>query len=158
MDKYLKSELDRLRNDYVTATPSKRRNVIEQRLNNPSAYANVLVTHIAAVEALARTLVMNSHVKTKKELRNIYPDYKFKKVENMIREYLRIKKLGNAPDVFGVENWKIFRIAVEYRHLLIHECTYLGAAKFDLMVEAAKAVLSNLTELAKIKVKKDKKT
>jgi len=154
MDKYLKSELDQLRNDYVTATPSQRRNVIEQRLNNPGAYANLLVTHIAAVEALARTLVMNSRVKSKEELRSIYPDYKFKKVENMIREYLRINKLGHAPDVFGAENWKIFRIAVEYRHLLIHECTYLGAGKFDPMIEAAKAVLSKLTKLAKIKVKK----
>jgi hypothetical protein len=152
MDKFLKGELSRLRDQYVTATPRQRRNVIEQRLNNPHAYPNRLVTHIASVEAFARTLVMNSHAKTKNELRAIYPQYRFKKVENMIREYLRINELGKAPDVFGVENWRIFRIAIEYRNLLIHECTYLGSVKFNSMVKAAQVVLNKLTKLARIKV------
>ena len=113
------------------------------------------MTRIAAIESLARTLVMNSQAKTKTELREIYQNkYRFRKVENMIREYLRINGFGAAPDVFGEESWKVFRIAVEYRNLLVHECTYLGPQKFEPMNQAIEHVLNTLTKLAKLKVKK----
>lgn len=155
MDEYLKDELESLRDLYITATPRQRRNIIEQRINNPKALPNLFVTRIAAIESLARTLVMNSQAKTKTELREIYQNkYRFRKVENMIREYLRINGFGAAPDVFGEESWKVFRIAVEYRNLLVHECTYLASQKFEPMNQAIEHVLNTLTKLAKLKVKK----
>jgi hypothetical protein len=49
---------------------------------------------------------------------------------------------------FGEDTWKCFVYAVDYRNLLVHECTYLGLDVFPSLIEACEAVLNKLEKLA----------
>ncbi|SBV53152.1 hypothetical protein XBLMG947_3958 [Xanthomonas bromi] len=50
------AELQSIRKTYVSVSPRQRLHVIRQRLANPDHAPNLLVTHVSAVEALARSL------------------------------------------------------------------------------------------------------
>jgi len=60
-------EIEDLRESYVGSLPRQRLHIIEQRLSNPHASPNVLVTKVASIEALARSLVMASECKSKQD-------------------------------------------------------------------------------------------
>lgn len=149
-DTFLTEELERLRESYVTATPRQRLSVVRQRLDNPRANPNVLVTHVAAVEALARSLVMNSYAKSKEELKSIYPKFRYRKAQTLVADYLELKGRSDPAAFFGEGTWANFKHAVNYRNLLVHESTYLANYKFDPLVIACEEVLKKMAKLARL--------
>lgn len=150
-EKFLTDELKKLRDQYITATKRQRLNKAQQRLENPDAYPNVLVTRVAGIEAFARSLMMHSEAKTKDELRSIYPKYRNRKPATLIAEYCRLQ--GEKPaDYFGSRTWRLFNVAVGYRNLLAHECTYLSHQKFSPLEDACSQILRKLARLAKLKI------
>ena len=152
-------DLAKLRKSYVEATPSQRYSIARQRIGNLEHGPNVLVACVAAVEGLARSLAM--HVATpvgvkpsdiKAELSAIYSKYKWKGPEELIEQYLLDQKLPSAPDFFGSDTWERLHYAIEYRNVLVHECTYLGQDRSPSLIQACQAVLHKLAETAGLKV------
>ena len=59
--------------------------------------------------------------------------------------------------MFGEERWRSFAQAVtRYRHVLLHECTYLNGAKLEELNRACREVLTLLVELAGYKDRFDR--
>lgn len=144
----LAARLLRLREQYVTATPRQRLAKARQRILNVHAYPNQLVTHVSAVEGVARALLMHERAKAKVELRAIYGKYKNREAHTLVAEYLAAKGFPDPAASIGANEWQQFRHAVDYRNLLVHECTYLGLEKFDLLVNGCNAVLAKLAQVA----------
>ncbi len=148
MKDYLESELEKLRDQYISSHPAQRATTIKKRLDDPKALPNQLVTRVAAVEALSRSLLMNQNAHTITVLKEIYPKFRYRKVTGMIAELLKIKKAGTPSSFFGKDDWHIFKIAVKYRNLLVHECTYLGRKKYQPLEKASNAIYEKLLHFA----------
>ena len=141
-----RAELAVIRRSYVEATPKQRLSIAKQRSRYPEHGPNVLVANVSAVEGFARCLAMHCHASSKAELSVLYPKYRFKGAEDLIGEYLLARGLGEPRVFFGADVWELFQVAVEFRNLLAHECTYIGQDKSPALVDACQAVLSALAE------------
>jgi len=141
------AELQELRRIYVRSTPKQRLHIILQRIDNPSHGPNLLVTHVSAVEAFARTLVMHAKATSKDHLESGYGRFRDREVKSLIVQYLTDRH-GRAPaDTFGPATWQRFAHAVNYRNLLVHECTYLGQQRYPQLIQACQDVLHQLAQL-----------
>lgn len=147
------ADLLMLRERYVCSTPKQRLEIIKQRLEDHHFGANRLVTSVSAVEAYARCLVMHECAQTKAELISNYPNFRNRKPEPLVRQYLLSKGISDPADFFQQDTWRLFGYAVGYRNLLAHECTYLGLQKFPSLIEACEEVLSALVKLSKRRTK-----
>lgn len=145
------AELQRLREWYVSATPRQRLGVIRQRLEDHHFGPNRLVTAVSAVEAMARSLVMNHHAATKADLLSSYPRFRYRKPETLVREFLSAKGISDPKEFFGESDWRFFGYAVDYRNLLAHECTYLALEKFAPLIAACDAILDKLAKLGRVR-------
>jgi hypothetical protein len=149
---YEKTLLD-LREDYVAATPGQRLHVIRLRLEDHHFGPNRLVTAVSAVEALARCLLIEREAKVKADRAKIYPKYKRCTPQTLGRAYLKNRGIADPGAFFEEDNWRLFGYAVEYRHLLVHECTYLGQDKFPSLIAACTAILEKLVNLGGVSEK-----
>jgi hypothetical protein len=147
------AELLSIRDAYVTATPRQRFSIIRQRLEDHHFGPNRLVTSVSAIEALARSLALNHRAGTKSRIKKLYPRYRDRAPKTLVAEYLKSRGVDDANSFFGEDNWKLFGYAVEYRNLLVHECTYLGFDKFPSLIEACEAVLGKLAQLGGLRAK-----
>ncbi len=143
------AELERIRTVYINVSPRQRLHVIKQRLANPDHGPKTLVTHVSAVEALARSLVLHhsgaSPSTQYAKFRNHDPD-------KLVTLFLERIRAGTPTEVLGQDVWQKFRYAISYRNLLVHECTYLGQDKYPHLEHACQLVLSKLIELAGLPV------
>lgn len=139
-----------IRDKYVSATPRQRLAIIRQCLEDRHFGPNRLVTVVSAVEALARSLVMNHHAKSKADLKRLYAKYKDRSPKTLVLEYLEDQDITDATIFFGEDNWRLFGYAVEFRNLLAHECTYLGLDKFPSLITACEEVLDQLAQLGRV--------
>lgn len=142
---------DRLRLDYINATPRQRLGPIVDRLEDPHhGGPNLLITAISAVEAFARSLVVEHEARSSARSKSsVYEKYKDDNAVDLVVRYLTLRRLGAPSKVFGGERWRSFCHAVKkYRHVLLHECTYLGWQKLEELNCATRAVLEQLVELS----------
>ena len=144
---HLVAELESLRDQYICATPRQRFGVALQRINDPPAIPNQLVTNVSAVEAFARSLVAHLESHTREELRSAHQRIKKREAHNLVADYLKSKQL--KPDEhFGEELWAGFRLAVGYRNLLVHECTYIAPSSYLPLVHCCREVFMALSKLS----------
>lgn len=141
---------DELQRAYAVATPAARLRVIKQRL--ASAHGEMgstrLVTVISAVEALARSLVVHASGRPSataemrhRQFRNVGP-------LELVDEVLRLRGAGVGAQHFERDDWELFEVAVRYRDLIVHECTFVGQDRHPHLIAAAETVLRGLVELA----------
>ena len=147
------SELQRLREAFAGATPRQRFLVGLDRVNNPDAYPNDLVTRVSAIEAFARSLVANSHVGSRTEVIVKHRRLEKREAHHLVAAYLKLHCL-EPRNHFGEQVWETFRAAVGARNLLVHECTYLDAQKYLPMADACTEVLFALARLSRIRLPK----
>jgi hypothetical protein len=147
---FLIAELRALREQYICASPSQRLRVATQRVINPGAIPNLLVTNVSAVEALARSLVMHQHASSRQELVKVYGRFKSREAHTLVSDYLRSQD-KEPKAYFGDTTWAAFRLAVNYRNLLVHECTYIAVPKFNPLVRACRDVIDGLKRLARLR-------
>jgi hypothetical protein len=141
-------ELEKLRISYERATPRQRFKVALDRINNPDHYPNDLVTRVSAVEALARSLLAHSLESNRDDIQARHRSLGKLDAPNLIARYAKV--LGTTPaELFGIEDWELFRIAVAARNLLAHECTYLDAQSYLPLANAATEVLFALRKTFK---------
>jgi len=145
------AELNKIRDNYVTATPRQRLSIIRQRLEDHHFGPNRLVTVVSAAEALARSLAMHHRARTKTKLKKLYAKYRDRSPKTLVNEYLKEKGISDAEAFFEEDNWRLFSYAIEYRNLLAHECTYLGLDKFPSLIEACEVIVNKLAALGSLR-------
>lgn len=147
------AELQKLRLAYEGATPRQRFTVALQRINNPAAYPNDLVTRVSAVEAFARSLLANSGASNREEVLAKHRKLAKREATSLVEAYAKLHRTS-PKSVFGEELWETFRLAVAARNLLVHECTYLDAQKYLPMAHSCTEVLFGLAKLSNTKAPK----
>jgi hypothetical protein len=148
------ADLQTIRDNYIAATPRQRLSIIRQRLADHHFGPNRLVTAVSAVEALARCLLQHVGARSKADLTSAYPKYKRWVATSLVREYLARRGISDPVAYLEEDNWKLLGYAVEFRNLLVHECTYLGLDKFPSLIEACEAVLNKLAKLGRVPERK----
>ena len=147
------ADLATIRESYISATPQQRLHIIRQRLEDHHFGPNRLVTAVSAVEALARCLLQHVGARSKADLRANYPRYKKWVATSLVREYLAKRGVTDPSAFLEQDNWKLLGYAVEFRNVLVHECTYLGLDKFPSLIEACEVVLAKLVALGRVPVR-----
>ena len=137
-----KTDLERLRRSYVEAEARQRWRIAQQRTRNLHHGANQLIAAVSAVEGFARSIVVARGAASKAERWTLYGEYRNKSAEELVTEYLERRSLPKFDD----ETWRLFGFAVEYRNLLVHECTYLGDDLATPLINACFVVLHSLAE------------
>lgn len=141
------SELSGMRSLYVSVHPQSRLNVIRQRLAQAEIGPTRLVTVVSAVEALARSLVVHTSARTEAEIARVYESYRYENPETLVKEVLNLHGHLDPYIYFQEDTWSLFLSAVNFRNLIVHECTYLGQDKFPSLIQAGEEVLASLITL-----------
>jgi len=136
----------------VCATPRQRLSKIRQRLDDQDFDPARLVTIVSGVEAFARSLLINHLSKSKRDIEISYEVYKHKSPEFLVEKYL--KERGQTdPSVFLKEdNWTLFKYAVEYRNMIVHECTFVGMDISPSLINACQEILDTLKNLNQVRL------
>lgn len=150
----MKSELhehpDELQRVYALATPAARLRVIKQRL--ASAHGETgstrLVTVVSAVEALARSLVVHAPGRPAATAEMRHRQFRAIGPVELVEEVLKLHGAAAPTRLFEGETWELFEVAVRYRDLIVHECTYVGQDRHPYLIAASEAVLRGLVQLA----------
>ena len=149
MESELRRDLEQLRGSYVVLKPSARLAMIRQRLARAEgeSAATRLVAMVAAVEALARSLVVHAPQRPPATAPIRYQQMRTTGAVQLVEEMLKVYGSAPALDVFGPQAWDRFEIATLYRDMLVHECTAPAQDNYLTLVEAAERVLDTLVEV-----------
>ena len=145
-------ELLTLRKIYACVQPQARWSVIAQRLGQSEIGPARLVTVVSAVEALARSLLVQAQSDSAADTFAVYGKHKYKEPHVLIESLLAHLRLPEPHVHFAEDTWPLFKHAVNFRNLVVHECTYLGQDKFPSLIAAAEEILDALIELGGIRV------
>lgn len=144
------SHKNKLREIYVDSTPRQRLKVALDRLSFPDHEPNLLITRVSSVEALARSLLVH-HVASRGEpISIVYERYRLINPEKLLENYLSATVKKSPCEYFGNECWKSFQDAVQYRHLLVHECTYIDPAVARPLIDSCRNILLEIAKLAQL--------
>jgi hypothetical protein len=149
MESPLRQDLEQLRSTYVVLKPSARLAMVRQRLakSEGESAATRLVATLAAVEALARSLVVHAPHRPPATAPIRYQQMRTTGALELVEEALKVYGSPPAVDVFGAQDWDRFEIATLYRDTLVHECTAPAADKYPMLVESAERVLETLVKV-----------
>jgi hypothetical protein len=81
----------------------------------------------------------------------LYRKYKHRDPVPLVEEVLRVHQHSDPSAYFAGDTWTLFKHAVEFRNLVVHECTYLGQDKYPSLIEAAEEVLAALVKLGRLR-------
>ena len=143
-------EQKELRKTYISAKPQIRLNVILKRIKESEIGPMRLLTLMSSIEALSRSLLIHAEVEVGNNIEQVYEKFRLEKPEKMVEKYFRKFKL-NCNTFYKEDTWLLFKNAIDFRNLIIHECTYLGKDKYQSLIMACEEVLSSLIELAQLK-------
>ena len=135
--------LRKLRKQYVRSYPRQRFNIAKQRISNPNHGPNLLVTYVSAIEGILRSLVVWKETVSDRPEAGTYDKYKYTGVSKLYDKYLE-QRNAKSEEVIAAEKYELVGYAVEYRNLLVHECTYLGQDKYPTLIDACQEFLSRL--------------
>ena len=141
---------EQLQRAYAMATPAARLRAIKQRLAaaHNEMGSTRLVTVVAAVEALARSLVVHAPGRPASTAEMRHRQFRATGPVELVEEVLALRGAGAAEASLGDETWEFFRVAVRYRDLIVHECTVVGQDRHPTLIAATEAVLRGLVDLA----------
>ena len=149
MDELL-AHADEILRTYAIATPAARLRSIRQRL--ASAHAEMgptrLVTVVAAVEALCRSLIVHSAGRPPSTAEMRHRQFRDTGAVELVQEVLRLRAAPGVAELFGPQVWERFEVALRYRDLIVHECTYIGRDAHADLITAVTTVLRGVIELA----------
>lgn len=148
MAKDLSDALEQLRKTYASARPGARLAAIRQRLarsENEPASAR-LVALVAAVEALARSLVVHAPNRPPATAAIRYEQVRLAKPAELVAEALRMYASTTPAECFGPDTWQLFDLATQFRNLVVHECAHLEQDKQPHLLAAMERVFNKLVE------------
>jgi hypothetical protein len=144
------AELESIRATYLQLTLKQRLGIIEQRLTRKDSGPNNLVNAVSAIEGFARILICQMKAPSLGGLEAAYKKYRNGKPLDMIRAILEEHGHDDPKAYFGEDTWELLDYAVQFRHMITHECTYLGQDKSPSMMEACGEVMVALAKFAKL--------
>lgn len=141
---------EELQRTHAVATPAARLRAIRQRLAQAQAEVGTtrLVTVVAAVEALARSLVVHAPGRPASTAEMRHRQYRNAGPVELVEEVLRLRGAACGAQHFEAEDWELFEVATVYRDLVVHECCTIGPERHPYLIAATEAVLQGLVELA----------
>jgi len=146
----MKKRVNELREAYVNASPRQRYKVVLERLQYKDSGPNLLILYVSAVEGFARSVALDLKInagvprdRAYDRLRNIGP-------VPLIRDHIAGKIQLDPEILFGKDEWELFDIAVQFRHLLVHEATFLRQGYTNELIAACKTILGKLAGIAGI--------
>ena len=145
-----RNHLKELRKLYYRSNPEQRIHVARQRLDNPEHGPNLIVTYASAIEGILRSLVVWKDTTTNQPSQKTYDKYKYKDVPSLFTKYLK-QTQASKESIVSEETYELVRFALKYRHLLVHECTYLGQDKYTELIEACEKFLHGICKYADLK-------
>ena len=147
-DNHFKQHVVRLRETYVRSRPWQRAWVARQRMQHPGVTANVLIASVSAAEGMARAILLMLQTKPDSDVMRLYSRIRNDSPKDLLAKIAALKSSTPAK-VFGNETVRLFRWAVEYRNLLIHEATFLNQADGSWLINAAQEVFLKLEEIGR---------
>lgn len=137
-------ELGGLRFTYVTVGPQARLNIIMRRMDHVEIGPVGLCTAVSGVEALARSLAVEYRADQAVPRAEGYKAVRHASAEELVKRVLVHLGKPIAAERFAEDTWPLFLLAVKFRNLVMHECTYLGNDKTASLIAATREVLSGL--------------
>ena len=95
---------------------------------------------VSGIEALSRSIFVEHLEQTGQERTQAYKGVRFEKTIPLVKDVFRLKGL-NADEFFDGDTWRNFQNAVEYRNLIVHECTFLRQDYCRKFTESCRLVL-----------------
>jgi hypothetical protein len=148
------AELLALTKVYRAVSPQVRYNTIRQRLAVPEIGATKLISVVSAVEGLARSIAVHNKAPRPAAAVTLYASYCSRAPTTIVEEVFKFYRVASPSTYFTDDTWSLFRHAVNYRNLVVHECTYLGQDKYPLLIDASLEVLDSLATLAGLRAKR----
>jgi hypothetical protein len=144
----LRQELEQLRSSYVVMKPSARLAAVRQRLAKAEVEGGAprLVAVVAAVEALARSLVVHAPQRSPATAHLRYQQVRSAGALSLVEETLRIYGAPPAGEFFGADAWDRFELAQLFRDVIVHECAVPAHDNYPPLVQATERVLEGLVE------------
>ena len=120
--------LKELREDYYRAFPRQRVGVARKRIGEAKDGLGIslLIAYVSAIEGILRSLVIWNEKEAGEDRlsRATYHKYKRWGPKKLYKEYCRQFNEESDNIVAGETKDRVWD-AVEYRHLVVHECTFL---------------------------------
>lgn len=139
---------DELRAQYVQASLSQRYSVAQDRIANPDLGPAQLINVMSALEGFARALALHAAMRAGQLREDAYRRLRNKGPERLIEEDLRSTYGDRLDHLVAGADLHLLSEAVQYRHVLVHEGTYLNGAKCDVLIGCCKRILQGLGILA----------
>ena len=135
---------------FAIATPAARLREIKQRLAGTHGELGTtrLVALVAAVEALARSLVVHAVGRPASTAEMRHRQFRASGPLELVQEVLRLRNQPDGARKFGRGVWDDFEAATHWRDLVVHECTSIDPDLQPRLISAATSVLRGLIELA----------
>lgn len=119
-----------------------------QRLQYQDSGPNLLIQYVSAIEGFARSVALDFVVRAGEPLDEAYDRLRNIGPVPLIRDHIASKIQQDPEMIFGAEEWELFDIAVQFRHLLVHESTFLRQGYTNALIPACRNVLEKLAEIA----------
>lgn len=142
----LEDELANLRSSYRRLQPGQRIRIARNRIREPLTGSAELVTCVSAIEGTLRSLVTwqeANEIPSEK----VYEAYRRSKFSTLLETYL-MQTNAVLSDLTNDECHTRVSLAVCFRNLIVHECTYLGQDKYPSLIEACMTFMDSLEQHA----------
>jgi hypothetical protein len=143
------NRLASLRLDYVNSSPNSRYKIIMKRVDGNEHAVSNLVTVVSGVEAIARSIVVH-HTQDNETIESRYEKYKHKNPDELVEAVFMIYRRTNPSSYFAEDTWSLFVLAIKFRNLVVHECTFLGQDKLESLIAATKEVLQEIATISNL--------
>jgi hypothetical protein len=136
-----------LREWYITASKEQRVGVARDRMEDPCCRPNILITSVSAIEGAARAIVLEQQSAKGKSVQSTYKKVKWEDPVALIEKWICQEIQKTPEELFSKDCWEEFKWAVEYRNLLIHECTFLSQSYSIPLIKACENVWNRLKNI-----------
>lgn len=146
----MKARLDELRQLYLRATPVQRYKVALDRIMFSNSEANKLVQYVGAVEGFARSIAIELKCRNGIKAENAYSSLRYLNAVIILEDHICPAKGKTAGELFGVEDWNLFTLAVEFRNFLVHEASSVRASYSGILSSACHRILDKLAKIGNV--------
>ena len=121
---------------------------IEHRLKNVGELPFALINNVSVIEALLRTVVMDREaakhgMPASERFDKLYPVYKREGFADLLDKFLAHRSIPRS-ELVSDDDYELIKLAIEYRNLIIHECTLLNPPTFYDLVDVTSAFISTV--------------
>jgi len=145
---YYGEHLERVRRTYVNSRPWQRAGIARQRMAVPTCTPNLLITSVSATEGLARSVLLRLMTPEGKSPEVVYEKIRWWNPLRIIRKIASLTSTSPG-ELLGQADWIQLEWAIKYRHLLVHEGTFLNQVDGHRLIAATQRVFSKLEDVGR---------